>query len=187
VADARAETGPEDDFECKEFFDVNEPSPPAEILFVVIVRGSTIVERRRLNPLNSPLEKLLVFFGLTMSVLAVAIALGLAEAEAGGVDTPPPPRMGFASCAEFSIAASLALFLEEASLSVTMPPRDVPEGLGIIEPAARDAIDVEILLVLEVVDMYIGGRIVGAGLALGGSIADNVYNNCSILVNVNRL
>ena len=55
-----------------------------------------------------------------------------------------------------------------------MPPREAPEGLGIMDPAAREAIVLELFVDLEVVDMYIGGRIVGAGLALGGSIADNV-------------
>lgn len=56
-----------------------------------------------------------------------------------------------------------------------MPPREAPEGLGIMDPAAREAIVLELFVDLEVVDMYIGGRMVGAGLALGGSIADNVY------------
>ena len=60
-------------------------------------------------------------------------------------------------------------------MGVALLPRVVP-GLGIMEPAAREAIGPEPLVVLEVVDMYIGGRIVGGvGFALGGSIADNVY------------
>lgn len=61
-----------------------------------------------------------------------------------------------------------------ASLGVTVPPRDAPEGLGIFEPAAREAIGEEMVVVLDVVDMYIGGSIVGAGFALGVSMADNV-------------
>lgn len=61
------------------------------------------------------------------------------------------------------------------SRGVTVPPREALEGLGIMDPAAREAIGEEMLVVREVVDMYIGGRTVGAGLALGGSMADSVY------------
>jgi len=84
-----------------------------------------------------------------------------------------PPRIVFESRVTSATCVLAAPFIA-ASLGVTVPPRETFAGLGIIDPAAREAIGDEILVVREVVDMYMGGKIVGAGLALGGSMDDRV-------------
>lgn len=155
---------------------VIDPSPEPEPL-VRTVTGSTTVERRRANPLNNPLEKLLVGFGF--SVLVMATVETLEELETG-VDIPEeltPPRIVFTSWAEASTACTLELALRDASLGVAAPvPTRADAGLGIIEPTAREAIGTETLDDRVVEDRYIGGKMVGAGFALGGSIADSVYS-----------
>ena len=60
---------------------------------------------------------------------------------------------------------------------MSFEPDELPrEGLGILDPGILDAMGGGMLLVLEVVDMNIGGSIVGAGFAFGGSIAESVFN-----------
>lgn len=48
------------------------------------------------------------------------------------------------------------------------------EGLGILDPDRREAIGDGMLVVLDEVDMYMGGRIGGDGFSFGGSIAESV-------------
>lgn len=50
-----------------------------------------------------------------------------------------------------------------------------PEGLGILDPVKRVAIGDGMLVVLDEVDMYIGGNMGGDGFSFGGSIAESVY------------
>lgn len=71
---------------------VLRPSPEAEPLDVVGVIASTMVERRRPNPLSNPLEKLLVGFGFSEMLEAAVVVLEMPET---GVDIPElaPPRI----------------------------------------------------------------------------------------------
>lgn len=62
---------------------------------------------------------------------------------------------------------------DPASLWLLVPRP--PEGLGILDPGILDAIGEGALLTRVVVDMYIGGNIVGAGFSLGGSMAERVF------------
>lgn len=89
---------------------------------------------------------------------------------------PPPPRIVLTSKVATPgafTASRRELDPEAGSLGVVVPFRP-PDGLGIFDPGALEAIGEATMLVLDVVDMYIGGSIVGAGLAFGGSMADSV-------------
>lgn len=133
---------------------------------------SAAADRRRPKP-RMPLERLLL--GLTLGWLGLddgSPALGILESAEllilGEVDpdtAPPPPRIVFTSWDMGAFATSKRLDEEFASFDVVALLRP-PEGLGIFDPEGT--------LALEVVDMYMGGRAVGVGLALGGSMAERV-------------
>lgn len=137
---------------------------------------SAAVDRRRPKPPRMPLERLLL--GLTLGIPELdngSPTLGMLESAEllilGEVDpdaAPPPPRIVFTSCDidTGTFAANKRELDEElASFGVVALLRP-PEGLGIFDPEGT--------LALEVVDMYMGGRMVGVALALGGSIAESV-------------
>src|SRR5690554_4658483 len=117
VTGALAEAGIVDALETVAYFGVTEPSPAVvDVPLVAIASGSTIVDRRRLSPLSSPLEKVLDVFGLAASAL-VAIG-GLDEPELGRGDALAPlpsPRMVLIS---WLVLSDLELIFEDTSLGV---------------------------------------------------------------------
>lgn len=148
--------------------------PSDEGMPVETVRGSTMVDFLRLSPLKSPLEKLLVVLGFGGSFAMVALAFDL-WTRFSAID--PLPRIILALDELTEVFASSSVFtrlpLDRLSLDDDEPTRPW-EGLGIMEPAVLEAIGAGMFVDLDVVDMYMGGKIVGAGFALGGSIAESV-------------
>lgn len=144
------------------------------MLPVETVRGSTMVDFLRLSPLKSPLEKLLVVLGFGGSFAMVALAFDLCT-RFSAID--PLPRIILALVELTEVFASSSVFtrlpLDRLSLDDDEPTRPW-EGLGIMEPAVLEAIGAGMFVDLDVVDMYMGGKIAGAGFALGGSIAESV-------------
>lgn len=149
--------------------------PSDEGMPVETVRGSTMVDFLRLSPLKSPLEKLLVVLGFGGSFAIVALAFDLCT-RFSAID--PLPRIILALDELTEVFASSSMFtrlpLDRLSLDDDEPTRPW-EGLGIMEPAVLEAIGAGMFVDLDVVDMYMGGKIVGAGFALGGSIAESVF------------
>jgi hypothetical protein len=101
-----------------------------------------------------------------LGMLESAELLILGDVDPVATPPPPPPRIVFTSCDMGTAVATNKREMDEAPLSLgVVALLRPPEGLGILDGGTCD---------LDVVDMYMGGRIVGTGLALGGSIAESV-------------